>query len=106
MGFDNASLGHQHGAEHLEQVLEWCAEVGIRRVTVFVASTDNLRKRESAEMRFLMRVVEDILAKRMIESANRWQIHVAGRLDLLPDTTAHALKTAPTSPATEPPTPT
>jgi short-chain Z-isoprenyl diphosphate synthase len=94
MGLDNASLGHQYGAEHLERVLDWCAEIGIRRVTVFVASTDNLRKRESAEMRFLMRVIEDILAARMIEPANRWQIHVAGRLDLLPDSTAHALKNA------------
>ena len=94
MGLDNASLGHQYGAEHLERVLDWCAEIGIRRVTVFVASTDNLRKRESAEMRFLMRVIEDVLAARMIEPANRWQVHVAGRLDLLPDTTAHALKNA------------
>jgi short-chain Z-isoprenyl diphosphate synthase len=94
MGFGNVSLGHQYGAEHLEQVLDWCAEVGIRRVTVFVASTDNLRKRESAEMRFLMQVIEDVIVKRMLAPTNRWQIHVAGRLDMLPDSTAHALKEA------------
>lgn len=94
MGFGNVSLGHQYGAEHLEQVLAWCAEVGIRRVTVFVASTDNLRKRESAEMWFLMQVIEDVIAKRMLAPGNRWQVHVAGRLDILPDATAHALKLA------------
>ena len=94
MGFGDVSLGHQYGAEHLEQVLDWCAEVGINRVTVFVASSDNLRKRESAEMRFLMRVIEDVIAKRMLAPANRWQVHVAGRLDIVPDSTAHALKLA------------
>jgi short-chain Z-isoprenyl diphosphate synthase len=94
MGFDNVSLGHQYGAEHLEQVLDWCAEVGINRVTVFVASSDNLRKRESAEMRFLMQVIEDVIGRRMLAPANRWQVHVAGRLDIVPNSTAHALKLA------------
>ena len=94
MGFANASLGHQYGAEHLERVLDWCAEVGINRVTVFVASTDNVRKRESAEVRFLMRVIEDVIGRRMLAPTNRWQVHVAGRLDILPDSTAHALKLA------------
>jgi short-chain Z-isoprenyl diphosphate synthase len=92
MGLGNVSLGHQYGAEHVEQVLRWCAEVGIRRVTVFVASTDNLRKRDSAEMRFLMGVIERIIGDHLVRAADRWQIHVAGRLDVLPDSTAHALK--------------
>jgi short-chain Z-isoprenyl diphosphate synthase len=63
-------------------------------VTVFVASSDNLRKRESAEMRFLMQVIEDVIGRRMLAPANRWQVHVAGRLDIVPDSTSHALKLA------------
>jgi short-chain Z-isoprenyl diphosphate synthase len=94
MGFDNPSVGHRYGAEHIEKVLEWCAEAGIRRVTIFVASIDNLRKRGSDEVRFLMEMVERVIAERLANNAGRWQVHLAGDLDELPDSTAHALKLA------------
>ncbi|WP_121005621.1 undecaprenyl diphosphate synthase family protein [Saccharothrix australiensis] len=42
------SVGHLRGGEHLETVLGWCADPGIRYVTVFLASSDNLRERGSA----------------------------------------------------------
>ena len=38
------------GAEHLDQFLGWCGEVGIRCVTAWVASADNMRRRDSAEV--------------------------------------------------------
>lgn len=93
VGLDNASLGHQHGAAHVKDVMSWCEDIGIRHMTVFVASADNLHKRDNAEMRFLMDVVERIVIPRAVESGN-WQVHVAGRLDLLPDSTRDALKLA------------
>lgn len=93
-GLGNASLGHQHGAEHVEEFLGWCAEVGISHVTVFAASRDNLTRRDPAEMAFLMRVCERIVAERLARPSGRWRVHVAGQLDLLPDSTAHALKLA------------
>lgn len=34
-----------------------------------------------------MRVIEDVIGKRLLAPANRWHVHVAGRLDILPDTT-------------------
>jgi undecaprenyl diphosphate synthase len=40
----------RYGAEHLEEVLGWCAEMGISHVTVFVASVDNVMKRDSDEV--------------------------------------------------------
>jgi short-chain Z-isoprenyl diphosphate synthase len=93
-GLSSASLGHRYGAEHLGHVLGWCAEAGITHVTVFAVSADNLRKRAPAELEFLMQVGERIVADQLAGPAGRWQIHLAGRLDLLPDTTAHALKLA------------
>src|SRR5437879_3150053 len=92
MGLENVSLGHRHGAEHLERVLDWCAEVGIRNVTVFLASLDNVRKRDADEVGFIMRMIEEVVGERMAQPDGRWQIHVAGRLEVLPDSTAHALK--------------
>jgi hypothetical protein len=48
MGMANPSLGHKHGAEHVEDVLRWCEAAGIRHVTVFVCSTENLLRRDDA----------------------------------------------------------
>jgi short-chain Z-isoprenyl diphosphate synthase len=45
-------------------------------------------------MRFLMEVIEKVIAERLIRRPGLWQLHLAGRLDALPDSTRHALKLA------------
>lgn len=52
MGMGNPSLGHRAGAAHAENVLNWCERAGIRNVTVFVCSTENLRRRGADEVDF------------------------------------------------------
>ncbi|GAA1387758.1 polyprenyl diphosphate synthase [Catellatospora chokoriensis] len=94
MGFDDPKIGHRFGAEHLDEVLGWCAEVDIRHVTVFVASVDNMRKRDSDEVDNLMQMIENVVAERLSRPANHWQLHLAGRLEVLPDSTRNALKLA------------
>jgi short-chain Z-isoprenyl diphosphate synthase len=93
-GHPNPSVGHRFGAEHVADVLGWCSELGIRHVTVWVASADNIRKRDSDEVAFLMRVAEDVVAARLGRPGGGWRVHVAGQLALLPDSTVHALKRA------------
>jgi short-chain Z-isoprenyl diphosphate synthase len=93
-GMANPSLGHRAGAEHAEQVLSWCESVGIKNVTVFICSTENLLHRGDAEVTYLMQVIEDVLTERLARREARWQVHVAGLLDVLPDSTARALKNA------------
>ena len=92
-GMSSASLGHKYGAEHAEEVLSWCEAAGIRHVTVFMCSTENLTSRDSDEVAFLMRVIEEFVAGRLTRDA-AWRVHIAGNLDVLPDTTARALKEA------------
>jgi short-chain Z-isoprenyl diphosphate synthase len=94
MGMANPSLGHKYGAEHAENVLTWCEAVGIKHVTVFLCSIENLQRRGDAEVAFLMQVIEQMVADRLSRQDARWQVHVAGMLDALPDTTARALKEA------------
>ncbi|BCJ48164.1 (2Z,6E)-farnesyl diphosphate synthase [Actinoplanes ianthinogenes] len=94
MGFDDPRIGHRYGAEHLDEVLRWCLEAGIRHVTVFVASVDNVTKRDAGEVDNLMRMIEQVVAARLARAGSHWQVHLAGRLDVLPDTTRHALKLA------------
>ncbi|SDD02823.1 polyprenyl diphosphate synthase [Glycomyces harbinensis] len=93
-GFADAGVGHRYGAEHLDDLLGWCAQIGIDHVTVYVASVDNLTKRDGGEVAHLMDMIEAVIADRLMRPGNRWRLHIAGQLDRLPDATAAALKTA------------
>lgn len=94
MGFEDTKIGHRYGAAHLNEVLGWCAEVGIGHVTVFLASVDNMSKRDSDEVDNLMRMVEEVVVEPLARPTSPWRLHLAGRLDVLPDSTRHALKLA------------
>jgi short-chain Z-isoprenyl diphosphate synthase len=86
-------LGHRYGAEHAENVLSWCERAGIKHVTVFVCSAENLASRSSAEISFLMRVIEQVVSGKLSQDP-AWRVHIAGDLDMLPDSTVRALKQA------------
>jgi short-chain Z-isoprenyl diphosphate synthase len=92
-GMANPSLGHKYGAEHIENLLTWCQRAGIKHVTVFLCSTENIANRGDAEVAFLMDVIEQVVARQLSRDP-AWQVHIAGDLDALPDTTARALKEA------------
>jgi len=91
-GHANPSVGHRYGGLHVEDALGWCEAAGVQHVTVFVCSTENLVKRGTEEVAYLMQLMEEVVTTRLIEPGGRWQVHVAGLVDLLPDTTALALK--------------
>jgi short-chain Z-isoprenyl diphosphate synthase len=94
MGLDEPGIGHRYGAEHIHEVLRWCRELGIDHVTIYLASIDNLSKRGEAEVAHLLDVIEDVVTDRLARPEGSWRVHVAGRLDVLPDSTAHAFKLA------------
>ncbi|WP_035791696.1 polyprenyl diphosphate synthase [Kitasatospora mediocidica] len=94
MGLANPSLGHKVGAEHVEEVLSWCEALEIKHITVFLCSTENLQRRGDTEVAFLMQLIEQVVADRLTRPNARWQVHLAGMLDALPDSTARALKEA------------
>jgi short-chain Z-isoprenyl diphosphate synthase len=94
VGMASPSLGHRYGAEHVDDVLEWCRATGIEHVTVFVCSAENLQRRDDREVAYLMGVIEDVVTDRLTRGNDHWRVHIAGSLDVLPDTTAHALKRA------------
>jgi len=79
-------LGHLFGADKAEQVLEWCHDLGVETVTLYVLSTENLQ-REAEELKMLMEIVEERL-KRLLrdERIHRYKIRVKGigRVELLP----------------------
>jgi len=92
----STAQGHAAGAAKIEQLLGWCDEVGVEVVTLWLLSTDNLLRPE-AELAPLL----DIIARTVTTLASRqlWRINPVGALDLLPEATALALKTAAESTA-------
>ncbi|HZY27006.1 MAG TPA: isoprenyl transferase [Jiangellaceae bacterium] len=83
--------GHQAGAEKAHEFLAWCNEVGVRVVTLFLLSTDNLNRPDD-ELVPLLGIIENLV--REIADVGRWRVLPVGALDLLPDHTAGVLKEA------------
>ena len=86
-----SAAGHQAGADNIEPFLGWCDDVGIKVVTLWLLSTDNLN-REPAELEPLLTIIEDVVSR--LAERRRWRIHPVGALDLLPAATAEKLKEA------------
>jgi short-chain Z-isoprenyl diphosphate synthase len=88
------STGHRAGADKIAQLLEWCDEAGVERVTLWLLSTDNLSRPEP-ELRPLLEIIEKVVGD--LAASRRWRLNPVGALDLLPQATAEALKSAATA---------
>lgn len=86
-------LGHEAGARHLGDLLDWLRARSIEHVSVYVLSADNIRKRDGGEVDFLFHLIET-LVPRQLQAASDWQLHVSGDLSLLPARTRDVLRDA------------
>jgi short-chain Z-isoprenyl diphosphate synthase len=85
---------YEIGMAKLEELLEWCSELGIKAVTAWVLSTENLR-RPAAELDPYFDVLTDLFQRlpKLAERLN-FSLSVSGSLDLLPPTLVLAAKHA------------
>ena len=83
--------GHQAGADRIADLLGWCEDVGIERVTLWMLSTDNLR-RDEREVADLLEIIAATVAK--LATTRRWRLQLVGELDLLPAEIADRLRAA------------
>ena len=84
------------GAAKLDEVLAWCADLGIPAVTLWAFSTENLA-RDPAEVQGLLSVIEaklDAIAADPHIHRRRVRVRAVGKLDLLPDSTLQAVRRA------------
>jgi short-chain Z-isoprenyl diphosphate synthase len=91
-GLSDVNHGHIVGAKLIEDLLDWCAEAGVEHVTLWLLSTDNLH-RDPSELLPLLEIIESV-AEQLSAPEKPWQVTVVGALDLLPGSTAAALKAA------------
>jgi len=85
--------GHLRGARTGEDFLEWCLELGIKTVTLYVFSTENFdRPREEVDT--VLRLIEDETRKLITDRRiHEHKVHVKaiGRIELLPESLRNVL---------------
>jgi short-chain Z-isoprenyl diphosphate synthase len=84
------------GANKLDDLLDWCIELEVPAITLWVFSTEN-RKRPAEEVSGILSAVEKklrLLASDRQFLSRKIRVRTVGRLDLLPPSTLAALRTA------------
>ncbi len=83
----NPWLGHEKGAEKVEELLDWCLKLDVKSVTLYAFSTENFR-RTSDEVQEIMRIAEQrfrtLLTDERIRK-DKIRVKVIGRVGLLPE---------------------
>ena len=87
----NTAHGHKAGADNIEPLLTWCEELGIEVVTLWLLSTDNL-KRSETELAPLLAIIEDVVDE--LSAAGNRRFNLVGALGLLPEATRTRLENA------------
>lgn len=92
----NPIEGHALGRDKLEEVLDWCLELGIKIVTVYAFSTENI-KRSADELKALLELFMESFRKAGDDKRvhkNKVKIKAIGRVDILPKEVQDAIKYA------------
>src|SRR5499433_939948 len=87
---------YQRGAEKLDDILDWCADLRIPALTLWVFSTENL-KRSQAEVSGILSAIEAkvaALAHDPFVQRRRIRVRAIGRLDILPESVVAAIRAA------------
>lgn len=86
--------GHEWGAQKVEKLFEWCKELKIKEITLYVFSLKNFN-RPKQEFNYLMNLFSDFLSnQKIIEKIhkNKIRINFIGRLNLLPESLQKLMK--------------
>jgi short-chain Z-isoprenyl diphosphate synthase len=95
-GLTDSARIYALGARKLDDVLDWCAELAIPAVTLWVCSTENLSRPPDQVSGILAAVEAKLLSLVDNPQIHRQRVRVQtiGRLELLPDHTVAAIRAA------------
>jgi len=83
----NPWLGHEKGAEKVEELLDWCLKLDVKSVTLYAFSTENFR-RTPDEVEEIMRIAGERFRGLLTDERIRREkvrVKVLGRVNLLPE---------------------
>ena len=89
-GFTDVSHGHRVGAQKIAELCNWCDELGIETVTIYLLSTENL-KRSAEELELLCTIIGDVAEELATDDAG-FRVHAVGHLELLPESLTKRLR--------------
>ncbi|HYI32891.1 MAG TPA: isoprenyl transferase [Glaciibacter sp.] len=98
LGYESASHGHRAGAAKMREFLEWCDDLGISVVTLYLLSSDNLTQRPSDELSDLFEIIADLAEE--ISHYRTWRVQQVGSKAGLPEPLVAALDAASARTAT------
>jgi short-chain Z-isoprenyl diphosphate synthase len=78
----STSRGHRAGANKIVALLDWCEEVNVKVVTLWLLSNDNL-KRPASELNPLLAIIGETVEE--LGHRGRWEVRPMGSLELLPN---------------------
>lgn len=87
----SSSRGHKAGADKIIELLQWCKETDINVVTLWLLSSDNL-KRSPEELDKLVSIIGQTVDD--LSATGKWRIRPVGSLELLPHELAKRLNAA------------
>lgn len=81
-------MGHEWGKKKVVQLLDWCAELGIKELTLYAWSVENFN-RPKEEFDYILKLFKDSFAeieqdKRLQEKGNGIKVNFLGRISLFP----------------------
>ncbi|MGH1979039.1 isoprenyl transferase [Rothia sp. L_38] len=88
---ESTKHGHEAGAARIIEFLGWCTELKIPMVTLYMLSTENL-KRSSDELNDLVEVIEGFVGK--LAASGLARIRPVGQLESLPTSLRSAFEVA------------
>ncbi|MBI4177624.1 MAG: di-trans,poly-cis-decaprenylcistransferase [Candidatus Aenigmarchaeota archaeon] len=81
--------GHEWGEKKVEEVLGWCREFGIKTVTLYTLSLENIAGRPKAELNYLYKLMKGV-ANRVLKDkdnpvhVNKVRVRIIGRTQAMP----------------------
>jgi undecaprenyl diphosphate synthase len=87
-------FGHFHGVQSVRDIVEGCAEIGVKYLTLYAFSTENWDRPQQEVTGLMELLVETIRKEVPILNKNNIRMHFIGELTMLPPGAQQALQEA------------
>ncbi|HWK20243.1 MAG TPA: isoprenyl transferase [Microbacteriaceae bacterium] len=82
-GLDSTDHGYRAGADVYRDFLVWCDDLGVRHVTLYLLSSDNVVKRPAEELEGLIAIIGELADE--LSRFRDWRLQHVGSAEGLPD---------------------